>query len=297
MNNLEIRACIKNLIYDFETVIYLFDFERHKETLPVVDSICKQIDVVQSTINAGPYSLDGVFDNKFWEKPFNATMKTKDIRIKVEEFSKNWSGATNADLKEIEYEQFVFILQNWTRTNIAQLLKLIKSPVRRKVEFISVCSLIGTISLIFFGSLTYNYFTKNYGLKGDFYSDTSFNTHLFTGYKRTINFNGSAEMDDRLQRVIFSARWTGKLLIPKDGEYSFSLIADDGATFFLDNAPILTGHWTAPITRSSKIALKKGFHKITLEHLNTDGPTNLKLFWAIGNNPERVIPARYLRHD
>jgi len=172
-----------------------------------------------------------------------------------------------------------------------------KSLLHKKIKENIFC-LAGIITLVSLMVIfSWMFFTRDWGLKGDFYLGTNFEKYLYSGYKKTIDFSYPQEMEARLPDDYYSAFWTGTLLAPKDGAYTIFTSEDDGARLFIDNKIIIDDWKTHFETESSKtIFLSKGSHLITLEYFQLNTFALLKLYWAIDGGKKEIIPAKYLRH-
>jgi RHS repeat-associated protein len=79
----------------------------------------------------------------------------------------------------------------------------------------------------------------------------------------------------------FSARWTGRLVVPQTGDYVFSTYADGGTNLVVDNFNAIadlratTAHWKA----SQSLHLKAGSHTITAEFAELTGSAQVHLYW------------------
>ncbi|MCX5789095.1 MAG: glycoside hydrolase family 3 C-terminal domain-containing protein [Elusimicrobia bacterium] len=79
----------------------------------------------------------------------------------------------------------------------------------------------------------------------------------------------------------FSARWTGRLRVPKSGEYELAARTDDGGRLWLDGKP-LADDWSdhGPVTHSKKVTLKAGRdYAIKLEFYQHGGGATAQLGW------------------
>jgi alpha-D-xyloside xylohydrolase len=86
---------------------------------------------------------------------------------------------------------------------------------------------------------------------------------------------GLSQLDD------FSARWTGTLEAPEDGEYEIGVEGDDGYRLFLDGAVVLE-RWENGGKRlaSTRQVLRKGQRvKVTLEYYQATSDRSLRLAW------------------
>jgi len=86
---------------------------------------------------------------------------------------------------------------------------------------------------------------------------------------------GLRKLDD------FSARWTGTLEAPEDGEYEIAAEGDDGTRLFLDGEKVID-NWSDGAKRlgSTRRVLRKGQRvRLTLEYYQGGGDRSLRLAW------------------
>lgn len=79
----------------------------------------------------------------------------------------------------------------------------------------------------------------------------------------------------------FSARWTGTLEAPEDGEYEIAVEGNDGIRLFLDGAKVID-KWSASGRQqgSARRTLRKGQRvNLTLEYFQANGARSLRLAW------------------
>ncbi len=87
----------------------------------------------------------------------------------------------------------------------------------------------------------------------------------------------------------FSARWTRTLNFDA-GTYLFSLIVDDGARLFLDNAQMIDEWHDGATTYSFTTNLTGGPHAIRVEYFEHRGNARVGLSWArLGNTPTPTV--------
>lgn len=88
-----------------------------------------------------------------------------------------------------------------------------------------------------------------------------------------------------IRRDGWSARWEGQLIVPEDGTYSFVGQAIDGYRVTLNNEVLLDAwnprNWRASV-RKAEVALKAGAYPIVVEHVNREGPAEIRLRWKGG---------------
>lgn len=87
--------------------------------------------------------------------------------------------------------------------------------------------------------------------------------------------------EDLIRPDNFSARWTGFLIPPKDGQYTFKVVCDDGARITIDDKVVFP-HWVRRGfgERMFSANLKAGQkHKLLIEYRDVDAEAVMKLLW------------------
>jgi PA14 domain len=89
----------------------------------------------------------------------------------------------------------------------------------------------------------------------------------------------------------FSARWSGYLVVPRTGPYTFALTSDDGSTLRIDDQLVVdnSGHH-ATQTKSGQAVLTRGAHPVIVEYLQAGGAYDLDWQWAHDRDPLRPVP-------
>lgn len=93
-------------------------------------------------------------------------------------------------------------------------------------------------------------------------------------------------------------QFEGYIYISETGTYTFSTIADDGATVLIDNQLIVDNdgrHWINEAFGASK--LEKGFHKININYFNADGSSALQCFIQQQGKEKQEISASQLFYE
>jgi hypothetical protein len=89
----------------------------------------------------------------------------------------------------------------------------------------------------------------------------------------------------------FSVQWSGYLDVPRDGNWTFTIEADNAARFYIDNELIIdiadadglvTGAVTTPLSR--------GAHRVVLHYAQRGGSYALEWFWAAGATAREPVP-------
>jgi hypothetical protein len=98
----------------------------------------------------------------------------------------------------------------------------------------------------------------------------------------------------------FALRFRGFVQIPRDGAYTFTLKADDGARVFLDGNLLIDddGQHAAAPKLSEPIKLKAGMHPIEVQYHESWGGASLSLSYEGPDLPLQEIPAgAYFRSE
>ena len=88
---------------------------------------------------------------------------------------------------------------------------------------------------------------------------------------------------------IFSARWTGYLVVTESGHYTFSLTSDDGSRLKIADAVVVdNGGEHAAQTKTGQRALERGTYPLVVEYGQSGGSAALELLWA--RNGAEAVP-------
>ena len=115
---------------------------------------------------------------------------------------------------------------------------------------------------------------------------------------KTINFESTQEGFHGTQLVdFFYIRWTGKIRISKDGNYTFILESDDGSRLFIDGKQIIDHNGVhAMEEKSGEADLKSGDHDIKIEFFENDVDAGCKFSWQPPGAAKEIVPATALVH-
>ncbi|MBX4212472.1 beta-galactosidase [Candidatus Pacearchaeota archaeon] len=144
------------------------------------------------------------------------------------------------------------------------------------------------------------------GLKGEYYQDMKqpdgqFARLALTRIDPAINFDWKRGSPDNktLEADSFTVRWTGKIFIPKAGNYTFFTKSDDGIVVWIDDQKLINQWYpmTANVEKTSpSVSLKSGDHAIKVEYFERRGDASVKISWqgpGIGKQP---IDSTYFSH-
>ncbi len=90
-----------------------------------------------------------------------------------------------------------------------------------------------------------------------------------------------------------TARWTGKITAPATGDYTFSMIGDNGFRFYIDDQPVIdhwVGDWDVEQT-SAPVRLVAGAPRtVRIEMFQDVGGANLFLRWTGAGLAKQIVP-------
>ena len=90
----------------------------------------------------------------------------------------------------------------------------------------------------------------------------------------------------------FYVRWTGVLIVPKTGTYTFTLDADDGARLVI-NGSVVIDHFDemGRFEDTGQVGLLAGPQQVMIEYTQAGGDRYLHVQWATGGGTPTTIPA------
>jgi len=97
----------------------------------------------------------------------------------------------------------------------------------------------------------------------------------------------------------FAIRWTGKIQITNEVEYTFYLESDDGSRLLIDGKLVIdNGGLHEMQEQSGKVTLKAGEHDIKVDYFENenDGGAGCVLGWKAKGLAREVVPASVLFH-
>ena len=96
----------------------------------------------------------------------------------------------------------------------------------------------------------------------------------------------------------FYIRWKGKIKIPTNGHYTFSLRSDDGSRLFLDDQLVVdNGGVHGWAEKSGAINLSAGLHEFSAEYFEHRLLAGCQLFWESEQIVKEIIPTNAFFHE
>lgn len=101
---------------------------------------------------------------------------------------------------------------------------------------------------------------------------------------------GDAAPDPAVPADFFSARWTGRLVVPASGSYTFWAETDDGLRVWVDGALVIDAwQWQFPTRYEGTAALTAGEVDLRVEYMERDLTAVVRLGWRSDAIAERVL--------
>ncbi|WP_371774633.1 LamG-like jellyroll fold domain-containing protein [Streptomyces sp. NBC_01438] len=142
--------------------------------------------------------------------------------------------------------------------------------------------------------------TEVHGLKGEYFSMSAPGARDFAklggvALDPQINFPGLTGTFESTtgQTENTTARWTGGITAPEDGDYTFAASGDNGFRLYIDGKVVID-HWEPDWDNeqtSEPVALKAGeTHEFKLEMFQDTGGANMFLRWSSAKLAKQVVP-------
>jgi len=131
------------------------------------------------------------------------------------------------------------------------------------------------------------------GLSATYFANQDLTGSTVTRVDPTVNFDwGYGSPDPAIPVDHFSARWTGQVLAPTGGTYTFATNSDDGSRLWV-NGQLVVNQWSdhAPTEASGTIMLAAGQrYSIVMESYENTGGALAQLRWTEPGGSDAIIP-------
>lgn len=149
------------------------------------------------------------------------------------------------------------------------------------------------------------------GLQAQYFNNVALSGHPVTDRTDpSVDFDwGSTGPDASVGGSSYSARFTGDLIVPADGNYVFSIYSDGGVAFTVDNLNVITDDTDTSGNQvdtnalgthtSAEIPLTAGEHQIELDYEEGGSASHLHLLWSCATCASpfstEIVPSSALR--
>ena len=136
------------------------------------------------------------------------------------------------------------------------------------------------------------------GLTGAYYNNAfdapAFTTPVLTRIDPNVDFDWlRGRPDPVVQSDSFSVRWTGDVLAPVSGAYTFVTSSDDGARLWINNQLVIDNwpHHALAVNESAPVSLVAGVrYSIRLEYWDNVKDAVIRLHWRYPGQTTVAIP-------
>ena len=140
-----------------------------------------------------------------------------------------------------------------------------------------------TLLSLFVLFIPFSAFAQN-GLKADYYDGTNFERFVGTKIETNIDYywlwNAPFE---GMNPSKCSVRWTGRLMAPETGEFTFSARVDDGLRVWVGGVQIIDNWQLNDVGYSNgSFKMKKGeYYDLKIEYFNALAEAEITLYWEL----------------
>jgi hypothetical protein len=135
------------------------------------------------------------------------------------------------------------------------------------------------------------------GLSANYYDTANFTSWRFARVDSTVNFSwGTGRPVSSVAPDTFSVRWTGRVIPPADGTWTFVTQSTDGVRLWVDGRLVIN-NWTVHqlTTNRGSISLTADrAYDIRLEYFEQTGSATMRLHWTGPGTSQRVVPSSQL---
>ena len=135
------------------------------------------------------------------------------------------------------------------------------------------------------------------GLLAQYFNDAGsgvyFTALILTRTDPTVDFDWASDAPDpQVQADNFSVRWSGQVMAPVTGSYTFTTTSDDGVRLYVNGQPVIdnwTDHLVAP--NSAIVALSAGQkYDIRMDYYDHATLATARLSWAYPGQATQAVP-------
>ena len=161
------------------------------------------------------------------------------------------------------------------------------SRLSRPVPLLVILALLTTLAAVSRARLS-----AGQGIQAQYLDARGVGTDTHTRTNREISTAVVERAWRGLTPETFRVVWTGYVLIPETGTYTFATRSDDGSTLTINGFHVVdNGGNHVPLTKSGEIRLPRGPHGFTLEYFQSGGGWEIGWQWARKGAALRPVPA------
>jgi hypothetical protein len=129
------------------------------------------------------------------------------------------------------------------------------------------------------------------GLRSEYIADSSAGANGRTGIDRDASTAAIARAWNNAPPEQFRVRWTGFLVVPRSGTYTFATTSDDGSAVAIDGQRVVdnTGDHGS-LMRTGRMQLQRGSHLVLIDYSQAGGLYELTWSWAREGSTLSPVP-------
>ena len=135
------------------------------------------------------------------------------------------------------------------------------------------------------------------GLTGTYFDTASFTTQRLVRVDPTVNFSwGTGRPAGAVAADTFSVRWTGRVVVPAGGGWTFTTASDEGVRLWVAGQ-LVVDNWTPHtlVERRGTVELSADrAHDVRIEFQERTGAATMRLLWAGPGTSRQVVPSARL---
>jgi hypothetical protein len=131
------------------------------------------------------------------------------------------------------------------------------------------------------------------GLNATYFSTSDWNGPPLRSTVDPVPSTGSLNLASRGNPPpAYSATWTGWMIVPRDGDYTFATVSSNGSSLRIGDQLVVDtdrAHPAGPV--AGTLRLNRGVHRVLATYFQMRGPTALEVDWARNGAPLEPLPA------
>lgn len=136
---------------------------------------------------------------------------------------------------------------------------------------------------------------KHWGLTGDYYPNTEWEGTPLVSRIDLIPYLKGDDGATVVSTPVYSAKWSGWIVIARAGTYRFATFSDDGSYLVVDGRVVVDNGGLHQIRKvSQEISLDKGVYPIEIRYFEAGGFSFIQALWTPPGQAEQPLPAHVL---
>jgi hypothetical protein len=135
------------------------------------------------------------------------------------------------------------------------------------------------------------------GLKAEYFSNSAWAPPtVFSGFESQPSTLHLFDAWNGPPPDTFSTTWSGVVIAPREGTYSFGTVSDDGSEVFVDGRLVVdNGGHHSPLLATGSVHLAQGAHSVFIRYFQDGGGFHFEFLWGRDGSRLERVPAWALR--